>query len=68
MIVFKAGLVLFLIAIVLFIIAMFLKPEHKLYAYFIIGFIYAMGIAVLLMFFGYIIGMISGAIPVIKVL
>lgn len=68
MIVLKAGLVMFLLAISLFIIAMLLKPEHKLYAYFIVGFVYAMGIAGLLMFFGYIIGMISGAIPVIKVL
>lgn len=68
MIVLKAGLVMLLLAFALFIITMIMNPERKLYAYFIVGSIYAMGIAVLLLFFGYIIGMITGGIPVIKVL
>ena len=68
MIVLKAGLVMLLLAFALFFIAMYLDPTRNLCAYFTVGSIYAMGIAVLLMFFGYIIGMITGSIPVIKVL
>ncbi len=68
MIVFKAGLVLLLIGILLFLIALVIGGSNKLYGYCIFGFTYAIGLAVLLMSFGYILGMITGAIPVIKVL
>lgn len=68
MIVFKAGLVLLLIGILLFLIALVIGGSNKLYGYCIFGFINAIGLAVFLMSIGYILGMITGAIPVIKVL
>lgn len=68
MIVFKAGLVLLLIGILLFLIALVIGGSNKLYGYCIFGFTHAIGLAIFLMFFGYILGMITGAIPVIKIL
>lgn len=67
MIVFKAGLVLLLIGILLFLVALAAKNK-KLCEYCITGFVYAICLAIFLMFFGYILGMITGAIPVVKVL
>lgn len=68
MIVFKAGLALLLIGILLFLIALVIGGSNKLYGYCIFGFTHAIGLAVFLMSIGYILGMITGAIPVIKVL
>lgn len=67
MIVFKAGLILLLIGILLFLVALASKNK-KLCEYCITGFAYAKYLAIFMMFFGYILGMITGAIPVIKVL
>ena len=68
MIVFKAGLALLLIGILLFFISLSIKASNKWYGYFIVGSIYATCLATFLIFFGYILGMITGSIPVIKVL
>lgn len=67
MIVFKAGLALLLIGILLYLVALAAKNK-KLREYCITGFVYAKYLATFLIFFGYILGMITGAIPVIKVL
>lgn len=67
MIVFKAGLILLLIGILLFLVALASKNK-KLCEYCITGFAYAICLAIFMMFFGYILGMITGSIPVIKVL
>ena len=67
MIVFKAGLILLLIGILLFLEANVTKNK-KLRKYCITGFVYAKYLAIFMMLFGYILGMITGAIPVIKVL
>lgn len=67
MIVFKAGLALLLIGILLYLVALAAKNK-KLCEYCITGFAYAICLAIFMMFFGYILGMITGAIPVIKVL
>ena len=68
MIVFKAGLVLLIIGILLFLISLAIKGSSKLYVYCTVGSVYAICLATFLIFFGYILGMITGAIPVIKVL
>ncbi len=68
MIVFKAGLVLLIIGILLFLISLAVKGGTKLYRYCIVGSVYAICIATFLISFGYILGMITGAIPVVKVL
>lgn len=68
MIVFKAGLILLLIGILLFLVAITIGENNKLYAHCIIGFVYAICISTFLISFGYIYGMITGTIPVIKVL
>ena len=68
MIVFKAGLVLLIIGILLLLISLDIKGSNKLYGYCIVGSVYAICLATFLIFFGYILGMITGAIPVIKVL
>lgn len=68
MIVFKAGLVLLIIGILLFLISLAIKGSNKLYGYCIVGSVYAICLATFLIFFGYILGMITGAIPVIKIL
>lgn len=67
MIVFKAGLALLLIGIMLYLVALAAKNK-KLCEYCITGFAYAICLTIFMMFFGYILGMITGAIPVIKVL
>lgn len=67
MIVFKAGLVLIIIGILLYFVALAAKNK-KLREYCITGFVYAKYLAIFMMFFGYILGIITGAIPVIKVL
>ena len=67
MIVFKAGLALLLIGILLYLVALAAKNK-KLCEYCIIGFAYAICLAIFMMFFGYIFGMITGAIPVVKIL
>lgn len=68
MIVFKAGLVLLLIGILLFLISLAVKGSTKLCRYCIVGSVYAICLATFLISFGYILGMITGAIPVVKVL
>ena len=68
MIIFKAGLVLLIIGILLSLIAIAVKGCTKLSRYCIVGSVYAIHIATFLIFFGYIFGMITGAIPVVKVL
>ena len=68
MIVFKAGLVLLIIGILLLLISLAIKGSNKLYGYCIVGSVYAICLATFMIFFGYILGMITGAIPVIKVL
>lgn len=68
MVVFKAGLVLLLIGILLFLISLAVKGGTKLCRYCIVGSIYSICIATFLISFGYILGMITGAIPVVKVL
>ena len=67
MIVFKAGFVLLLIGILLFFVSLVIK-NVKLCEYCMVVSLYAVYLAVFLMFLGYILGMITGAIPVIKVL
>lgn len=67
MIVFKAGLVLLLIGILLFFVSLVIK-SGKLCGYCMVVSCYAVYLAIFLMFLGYILGMITGAIPVIKVL
>ena len=67
MIVFKAGLVLLIIGILLFLIYLAVKNK-KLCEYCITGFAYAICLAIFMMFFGYIFGIITGAIPVVKIL
>lgn len=67
MIVFKAGLVLLIIGILLLLVALASKNK-KLCEYCITGFAYAICLAIFMMFFGYILGMITGAIPVVKIL
>lgn len=68
MIVFKAGLILLLIGILLFLVALAIKGSSKLYGYCIVGSVYAICLATFLIFFGYILGMITGAIHVVKIL
>lgn len=68
MIVFKAGLALLIIGILLLLISLAIKGSNKLYGYFIVGSVYAICLATFLIFFGYILGMITGAIPVVKIL
>lgn len=68
MVVFKAGLVLLLVGILLFLISLAVKGGTKLCRYCIVGSIYSICIATFLISFGYILGMITGAIPVVKVL
>lgn len=68
MIVFKAGLVLLLIGILLFLISLAVKGNNKLCGYCIAGSVYAICLATFLISFGYILGMITGMAPVIKVL
>lgn len=68
MIVFKAGLVLLIIGILLLLISLAIKGSNKLHGYCIVGSVYDICLATFLIFFGYILGMITGAIPVIKVL
>lgn len=67
MIVFKAGLILLLIGILLYLVALASKNK-KLREYCITGFVYAKYLAIFMMFFGYILGIITCAIPAIKVL
>ena len=67
MIVFKAGLALLLIGILLFLVALATKNK-KLCEYCITGFAYDIFLAIFMMFFCYILGMITGAIPVVKIL
>lgn len=67
MIVFKAGLVLLIIGILLYLVALAAKNK-KLREYCITGFVYAKYLAIFMMFFGYILGIITGAIPVVNVL
>lgn len=67
MIVFKAGLVLLLIGILMFFVSLVIK-NGKLCGYCMVVSCYAVYLAIFLMFLGYILGMITGAIPVIKVL
>ena len=67
MIVFKAGLALLLIGILLYLVALAVKNK-KLCEYCITGFAYAICLAIFMMFFGYILGIITGAIPVVKIL
>ena len=68
MIVFKAGLALLLIGVLLLLISLAIKGSNKLYGYCIVGSVYAIFLATFLMFFGYILGIITGAIPVVKIL
>lgn len=68
MIVFKAGLVLLIIGILLCLISLAIKGSNKLYGYCIVGSVYAICLATFLIFFGYILGMITGAIPVVKII
>ena len=68
MIVFKAGLVLLIIGILLFLISLVVKRGTKLSGYCIVGSVYAICLATFLISIGYILGMITGAIPVVKVL
>ena len=68
MIVFKAGLILLLIGILLFLISLFIKGSNKLYGYCIVGSVYTICLAIFMMFVGYSLGMINGAIPVVKIL
>ena len=68
MIVFKAGLVLLIIGILLLLISFAINGSSKLYGYCIVGSVYAICLAIFMMFFGYIFGIITGAIPVVKIL
>lgn len=67
MIVFKSGLALLLIGVLLYLVALAAKNK-KLCEYCITGFAYAICLAIFMMFLGYILGMITGAIPVVKIL
>lgn len=68
MIVFKAGLVLLIIGILLLLISLAIKGSNKLYRYCIVGSVYAICLATFLIFFCYILGTITGTIPVVNIL